>query len=89
MLFETSRGRRRLCASSDRPHRDRASGKSLPRRDEIPEKYHYLLDWYRDHFDANRPASTHDPILSLRGLGKELWADDNADDYVRRLRERW
>jgi hypothetical protein len=25
----------------------------------------------------------------LRGSGKELWADEHADVYVRRLREGW
>ena len=28
-----------------------------------------------------------DPIMSLRGLGKEAWADEDADDYVDRLRQ--
>jgi hypothetical protein len=27
-----------------------------------------------------------DPLLSLRGSGKHLWADEHSDDYVRRLR---
>jgi len=30
-----------------------------------------------------------DPLLSLRGSGKQLWADEHADEYVRRLREGW
>jgi hypothetical protein len=30
-----------------------------------------------------------DPLLALRGSGKELWADEHADEYVRRLREGW
>ncbi len=30
-----------------------------------------------------------DPLLALRGSGKELWADEHADQYVRRLREGW
>ena len=30
-----------------------------------------------------------DPLLSLRGYGKELWRDEHADEYVRRLREDW
>jgi hypothetical protein len=29
----------------------------------------------------------NDPLLALRGSGKELWADEHADEYVRRLRE--
>lgn len=28
-----------------------------------------------------------DPLLALRGTGKALWADEHADEYVRRLRE--
>jgi hypothetical protein len=28
-------------------------------------------------------------LLSSRGSGKKLWADESADDYVRRLREGW
>jgi hypothetical protein len=28
-----------------------------------------------------------DPLLMLVGSGKELWADEYADKYVRRLRE--
>ena len=30
-----------------------------------------------------------DPILGLFGLGKEIWMNENADAYVRRLREDW
>lgn len=30
-----------------------------------------------------------DPLLQLYGDGKDLWADEHADEYVRRLREGW
>jgi len=30
-----------------------------------------------------------DPLLQLIGSGKDLWADEHADEYVRRLREGW
>jgi len=30
-----------------------------------------------------------DPLLSLYGSGRDLWADENADEYVRRLRAGW
>jgi hypothetical protein len=30
-----------------------------------------------------------DPLLALYGSGKDLWADEDADEYVRRLREGW
>jgi hypothetical protein len=31
----------------------------------------------------------NDPLLALSGSGKDLWADEHADEYVRRLREGW
>ena len=37
--------------------------------------------------DGVRQAA--DPILTLRGLGAWMWADEDADAYVRRLREGW
>jgi hypothetical protein len=31
----------------------------------------------------------NDPLLAARGSGRELWRDEHADEYVRRLREGW
>jgi hypothetical protein len=28
-------------------------------------------------------------VLQLRGLGRDLWKDEDPDEYVRRLREDW
>ncbi len=89
MLVETSRGRRRLFLPMDRCHPGRRIGKSVPRRQEIPEAYHPLLDWYDDLCNRAEPSGTQDPILGLRGLGKELWRGEEADRYVQRLREGW
>jgi len=30
-----------------------------------------------------------DPLLALYGSGKDLWADEHADEYIRRLRKGW
>jgi len=30
-----------------------------------------------------------DPLLALYGSGKDLWADEDVDEYVRRIREGW
>lgn len=30
-----------------------------------------------------------DPILQLRGLGKEIWGNEHPDEYVSRLRLSW
>ncbi len=30
-----------------------------------------------------------EPLLQLYGSGRVLWADEHADEYVRRIREGW
>ena len=90
MLFETSKGRRRLFRPGDPCHPRRSSGKDLPRDDEIPPAYRGLIEWYRNEYAGGGGGGREaDPILSLRGLGKALWADEDADEYVERLREGW
>jgi hypothetical protein len=39
--------------------------------------------------DTMEDRIKNDPLLVLRGSGKELWAEEHADEYVRRLREGW
>jgi hypothetical protein len=90
MLFETSPGRRRLFRTGDNYDTARAGAKVAPAREDIPSEYAALLDWYRDWSqDSVEDKIKHDPLLALRGSGKELWADEHADEYVRRLREGW
>ena len=86
MLIRTPTGRRRLFRPGDPCHPGRESGETVPACERIPDGDRYLIDWYRDEYAS--PKHEHpDPILSLRGLGKELWADVDADEYVRQLRE--
>jgi uracil-DNA glycosylase len=40
-----------------------------------------------DYMKSER--KNNDPLVALRGSGKELWADEHADQYVRRLRQGW
>lgn len=89
MLTETSRGRRRLYRPGDPCHPDRRSGKQAPERNEVPPAYAELIDWYGRDYAGQKTRSSADPILSLLGLGKEIWADEDADAYVSRLREGW
>jgi hypothetical protein len=90
MLFETAPGRRRLFRKSDSYHPEREGAKITPERGDLPFGYDGLLNWYRDWSSvATSNASKEDPLLALRGSGKDLWADEHADDYVRRLREGW
>ena len=89
MLFETTTGRRRLYRSGDPYHPRRTGGKDVPNRHDIPERYRDLLDWYFADYTERPKGESEDPILALRGLGKEIWANEDADDYVHRLREGW
>lgn len=90
MLFETGLGRRRLFRKGDSYHPEREGAKIVPAREDLPYGYSDLLNWYTDWSSAAaNNSSGEDPLLSLRGSGKQVWADEHADDYVRRLREGW
>ena len=53
-------------------------------------KYRELLDWYAsDYVGVARGAKREDPLLAIRGVGKEIWKGEGADEYVRRLRRGW
>lgn len=86
MLLETRRGFRRLYRASDPFHPGRAGGKVTPRPEALPERYRELIDWYHGWAGS---AATGDPLLAVAGSGRELWASERADAYVRRLREGW
>jgi hypothetical protein len=90
MLFETAKNSRRLFRPGDPFDPRREGAKSVPDREDIPAKYHALLDWYINVY-VRRTTKTNklDPLLALRGSGRKLWADEHADEYVRRLREGW
>jgi hypothetical protein len=90
MLYESAPGRRRLFRNGDNYDSAREGAKTVPAKEDIPSEYAGLLEWYRDWSqDSIEERIKNDPILALRGSGKELWADEHADEYVRRLREGW
>jgi hypothetical protein len=90
MFYKLADDTYRLFRPTDAAHPAR-KGKTIPARDELPKKYHYLLDWYEREYCGKQSAlkEEDDPILQMWGLGKEIWADTNADDYVRSLRSDW
>jgi hypothetical protein len=45
------------------------------------------MQYLRDCLSTGREKN--DPLLALRGSGKELWAGEHTDEYVRRLRGGW
>lgn len=90
MLIETAPGRRRLFRTGDSYDPAREGAKTQPAREDIPPNYAYLLDWYREWNKNNlEDRIKNDPLLALRGSGKHIWADEHADEYIRRLREGW
>lgn len=89
MLYATGKSRRQLYRDGDPRHPERA-GKVTPQRGEIPEEYRGLLDWYEKDYARGAASSPREnPILALWGVGKEIWRDEDPDEYVRRLREGW
>jgi hypothetical protein len=90
MLTETQDGYRRLFCEPDIYHAGREGSKITPERDELPEKYRKLLDWYENEYKRKaRREEVDDPILGLRRLGREIWEGVDPDAYVRELREGW
>ncbi len=94
LLFATGKGSRRLYRPGDLYDRGREHGPSLPEPAELPTAYRELLDWYRETYLGSSgadydPTEQPDAILALRGLGKDLWADEHPDRYVERLRSGW
>lgn len=90
MLFESAPGRRRLFRKGDSYHPAREGSKITPALEDMPEAYTDLLDWYRGWSSGSGSApAAEDPLLVLRGSGRQIWADEHADDYIRRLREGW
>jgi hypothetical protein len=89
MLFATGKSKRRLFHDGDPYIPSRRTAKITPKRDELPEKYWNLLDWYSSKWGSRPQKEEEDPLLSARGIAKGLWADEHPDDYVKRLREGW
>jgi hypothetical protein len=91
MLHASAPGRRRLYKPGDPVHPEREGGKVTPNESDLSGGYRSLLDWYEREYSrsARTEGPASDPLLALRGSGKELWADEPADEYIERLRRDW
>jgi hypothetical protein len=90
MLYATGKLTRRLYRPGDPYHPDREDSKTIPSKSEIPEKYEGLLDWYEtEYLKQKTKPGEEDSILSLRGVGKDIWKGVDPDEYVRELRKGW
>jgi hypothetical protein len=90
MLFETRPSRRRLYCPSDPFDPRRDGSKTVPVAADIPERYRQLLQWYNGWCKGSSQSSSRfAALLELEGSGKDIWGDENADEYINRLREEW
>jgi hypothetical protein len=96
MLQETGSQRRRLHRPGDPEHpkrreaADKEGSRITPRSEDLPPHLRSLVEWYLKEFAARAngtPAS--DPLLALKGAGKQVWGDAHPDDHVRELRAGW
>jgi hypothetical protein len=91
ILTRNPNGTYRLYRHGDEYHPGRAGGKTCPDMNAIPSKYTDLTDWFHREFDKRAELSAdEDPLLALRGLGKELWKElGGGEKFIRELRENW
>ncbi len=90
MFYRLEDGTLRLYRPGDDFHPLR-SGKTRPERSQLPKQYHSLLDWYEREYCSAAPAPSYetDPVLAMRGVGKEIWEGIDPDKYVADLRAGW
>ena len=87
-LYLNADGTYRLFRQGDSSDPGRRNGKVEPEANSIPEKYRPLVVWYRQVRPAAVPKE--DPLLALRGLGKELWRElGGGEKFIRELRANW
>ena len=90
MLVETGREPAPPVRPGDPAHEARRGAKTTPLARINPAQVPALLDWYAREYAPRRVSETRGgSLLALRGSGAKLWADEPADQYVRRLREGW
>jgi hypothetical protein len=82
-LFTRTPSGYRLYRAGDPVHPAR-TGKTHPKREDLPG-YRHLFAWY-DQWSEETAEPEPDPILQLRGLGKEIWAGIDGVEYQRWLR---
>jgi len=96
MLYETTPGGNlRLFRPGDftyaTRYQKRKPSKAAPKREEIPEQFRQLLNWYegwsKERHAPDAPIQWEDdPLIRLIGSGSHIWADEHADEYVENLR---
>ena len=91
MLTRNPNSTYRLYRHGDEYHPGRASGKTCPDANAISSKYKDLTEWFHREYDKRPETSAdEDPLLALRGLGKELWKElGGGEKFISELRANW
>jgi hypothetical protein len=77
----------RLYREGDDCHPARRDGRSAPEAAAVPEQYHELLHWYHSEYAAPRSGpGREDPILGLRGVGRDVWRSLGGVNFIDSLR---
>jgi hypothetical protein len=91
MLTRTGTGRRRLFRYGDKFHPQRKQGNIAPNREDLPEKYHSLLDWYETEYNRQTIPQPNTKVLgaSAETLMKLMGriSRDDADEMIRLIDE--
>ena len=90
MLYATGANTRRLFAANDAAYPGR-DGKIFPSPDDVPARYHDLIDWAKERYAADpaTPKRWLGELIAFRGMGKKYASIETPDEYVSRLREEW
>jgi hypothetical protein len=70
MLHETGRGKRRLYRAGDPCHPKRR-GKIHPDKEQLPDKYRKLVDWYAEDYShaTGESGKSNSPAVLMRFIG--------------------
>ena len=91
MFYRLADGTYRLFRPGDTTDTAR-KGKTMPERSDLPMRYHEILDWYQKEYCGRAKPQNFDddPVLQMRGIGKELWERlGGGDAFVARERAGW
>ena len=88
MLYREQGGSYRLFRDGDDFHPNRQRGRTTPDSTSLPRKYRHLVGWYDSEYNEEKPLRPEeDPILALKGVGKELWRSlGGGDAFIKWLR---
>jgi hypothetical protein len=92
MLYATGKRTRRLFREGDEANPQR-TGRIIPEPESIPERYLYLMDWYRNEYvklsDQLPQSAWLRGVMELAGAGQDIFEGIDPDQYVHKLRKGW